>query len=270
MLLKFSYEMQDSFSQPVKDHHFSFMCIPRDTNRQRVLETAIEISPCTYRAEDKDFLGNRCVYGEAALPHTEFSVRISGVVETGLAPEEHTDTELNALFLLPTRVTEPRGALAEFISELVRTAPGSEYEKALHCLHSVYALLKYMPGTTNVYTTASEAFELGGGVCQDYAHIMLAALRSMGLPARYCVGMLVGEGASHAWVEVCCRGYWYGLDAVHDLLVDWRYIKLSHGRDYSDCIVNKGVFRGVCLESKQLLVSVSQTEENTESKQIQQ
>ena len=265
MLLHFSYEMQDGFSQNVRDHHFSLMCIPRDTNRQRVIETNVAISPCSYKAEDTDFFGNRIIYGEAIDPHDSFSVKISGTVETGLAPEEHRDTEQNVIFGLRTPLTAPGEKLRALYAELEKEAPAAVYDRAVYYMNAVGRLMEYVPGSTSVLTGAEGAAREGRGVCQDYAHILISLLRMAGIPARYCVGMMTGEGASHAWAEAFCRGYWYGFDPVNGLLVDSSYIKLSHGRDYTDCIVNKGVFRGSCIENKTVSVSVAQIDNNGET-----
>jgi transglutaminase-like putative cysteine protease len=99
------------------------------------------------------------------------------------------------------------------------------------------------------------ALKLKRGVCQDYAHLMIAVCRSVGLPSRYVsgyhfVGDLQGsnanfEQASHAWVETHIPGTgWLGFDPTNNVEVNWRYIKLGHGRDYKDIVPVKGVYRG--------------------------
>lgn len=128
----------------------------------------------------------------------------------------------------------------------------------LSYIHMIQGRMSYQPGITNVHTNAEEAFVLGQGVCQDYAHIYLSLLRLDGIAARYVVGMMMGEGASHAWVEVNCKGYWYGFDPTNDLLVNEGYIKISHGRDYADCIVNRGIFRGKAQQEQKIAVSVKE------------
>src|SRR6202034_936161 len=99
-------------------------------------------------------------------------------------------------------------------------------------------------------TTASEALAGGRGVCQDYAHVMLAICRAAGVPARYVSGHLIGEGGSHAWVEVLQKdpmgsgGIAVGFDPTHDRRVDGRYLTVAVGRDYSDVAPTSGTFRG--------------------------
>ena len=111
-------------------------------------------------------------------------------------------------------------------------------------MHRLHRDIAYEQGVTTVATTAEEAMRLRKGVCQDYAHILLSLCRMEKIPCRYVVGMMLGEGLSHAWVEVCDAGTWVALDPTNDLIVDDGYIKISCGRDYKDCMLNQGVFTG--------------------------
>ena len=116
----------------------------------------------------------------------------------------------------------------------------------------------YTPGVTDTRTTAGEAFALGCGVCQDYAHILTALCRTAGIAARYAAGMMTGEGASHAWTEVWDGQFWHGLDPTHNCLVDERYIKLSHGRDFMDAAVDRGCFLGTASQQQTILIKVEE------------
>jgi transglutaminase-like putative cysteine protease len=87
---------------------------------------------------------------------------------------------------------------------------------------------------------------------------MIALLRMSGIPARYVVGMMMGEGFSHAWVEALIDGEWIGFDPTNDKNVDDTYIKISNGRDYQDCIVNRGVFYGCVTQNQNIKVIVSE------------
>ena len=116
----------------------------------------------------------------------------------------------------------------------------------------------YQPGSTDVFTTAAKAFELGQGVCQDYAHITLALLREAGIPARYVCGLLSGEGATHAWVEWFDSGVWLALDPTHDRAVEYGCIKIAHGRDSADCPVNRGIFTGRVQQRNSVSIKVEE------------
>ena len=112
---------------------------------------------------------------------------------------------------------------------------------------------RYLPGSTSVHTTAEEAARTMQGVCQDEAHMMLALLRLRGIPCRYVMGYMLGEGLTHGWVEVAQDGQWIGLDPTNHRRVNDEYIRIGVGRDANDCPVNRGVFRA----------SVQQTSESS-------
>ena len=121
--------------------------------------------------------------------------------------------------------------------------------------------MTYTPGATEVETTAAEALALGRGVCQDYAHIMLALCRLAGLPARYVSGHLLGEGGTHAWVEVLLpaagrprHAAAFAFDPTHDRRAGLSYVTVAVGADYGDVAPTSGTFearrRGGALVSR--------------------
>ena len=138
-------------------------------------------------------------------------------------------------------------------------------DRAVCAMHELYTRFQYIPGVTDIGTTAEQALELGKGVCQDYAHIMIAVMRQMGIPARYVNGLMIGEGATHAWVEIYTDGGWYGLDPTNNLHIDDYYIKLAHGRDYADCVVDKGIFLGNASQEQKIYVNVEEISDGRDS-----
>lgn len=157
---------------------------------------------------------------------------------------------------MQTPLTSPGDAINAYHRSLALC--GGDYDKALHIMHSLHAALRYHPGATPVHESAEAAFAQGRGVCQDYAHIMLSLLRMEGIKARYVTGMTIGEGASHAWVEALCCGYWYGFDPTNNLLVDDRYLRAACGRDSADCAVIRGTFYGSARQTQREQVSVQE------------
>ncbi|MCD7954522.1 MAG: transglutaminase family protein [Lachnospiraceae bacterium] len=143
-------------------------------------------------------------------------------------------------------------------NEDTRTNMTPTLELAVTMMHTLYENFSYVKGVTNVHTTAEEAMALGKGVCQDYAHILLSLCRIHRIPCRYVVGMLIGEGLSHAWVEVCDGSRWYAIDPTNNLIVDDQHIKISSGRDYHDCIVSQGVFVGRTKQTQTVAVRVKE------------
>jgi transglutaminase-like putative cysteine protease len=119
----------------------------------------------------------------------------------------------------------------------------------------VFENLKYTPGATDVTTSVAEVLSHKEGVCQDFAHLMIAICRMAGIPARYVSGYietdpapegaLVGATASHAWVEVLApNGYWVGFDPTNNILEGERHVQIGVGRDYLDVPPMKGTYKG--------------------------
>lgn len=222
------------------------MFLPQDTERQRITDLNISVGQGVRFSITDDVFHNKKLYGKIQEPHNNFEVSVSGCAETGLDIfEEFTDSAFStALFRTQTRLTEPGENIRKYHNELSLDKLKSPYDKTLRIMRSVNDVFKYHSGITGIHETAENAFSLGKGVCQDYAHIMLSLLRMEHIPSRYVVGMMLGEGVSHAWVEALCRGFWYGFDATNNKLVNDEYIKVSCGRDSSDCSVIKGSFYG--------------------------
>lgn len=125
----------------------------------------------------------------------------------------------------------------------------------------------YDPQATDVHTTVEETLQLKRGVCQDFAHLMIAMCRAKGIPARYVsgyhfIGDLQGghadyEQASHAWVEAYIPNKgWVGYDPTNNGMVNWRYVKIGHGRDYRDIVPVKGVYTGLAAQTLMVEVDV--------------
>ena len=151
------------------------------------------------------------------------------------------------------------------LRELSATAEGqgTETERAVEVMRTMRSLLVYEPGATDVMTRADAALELGRGVCQDFAHVMLAACRRAGIPSRYVSGYLYdplgqGEVASHAWVDVLDaeRG-WVSLDPTHDREQTEAYVRVAVGRDYADVPPTRGVFKGTAEETLDVAVRIA-------------
>lgn len=260
MILEFTYNMKQTYSMPVVNHHYALKCMPSDTQRQRIMNAKLEILPLCAGNYKSDVFGNKIIYGCLKEPHTYFNVCLSGVAETGFAVNEHMD-DGRGFFADIFKTHSPFTALGEELKRLYENHAGyarrlDRYSAALYFMRVVYHTMSYVPGATTVATTAEQALRKRRGVCQDYAHILISLCRMAGIPARYVVGMMIGEGASHAWVEVCCNGYWYGIDPTNNLLIDESYIKLSHGRDYGDTIVLKGIFHNITTQNQEISVSV--------------
>ncbi len=258
--LEFQYELTAEYSDPVWDHSFSFLFLPTDTSQQKITELEAVIPDCPNCCSSIDSFGNHRLYGRIEQPHTGFQIRISGTAQTGLNVfEEYTADPFDALPLkAQTALTIPGDRIERLHAELGLNQFAGTYEKVLRIMQGLHDSFDYLPGSTTVHEPAEAALRLGHGVCQDYAHIMLSLLRMEGIPARYVTGMMLGEGASHAWVEALCRGYWYGFDPTNSRLVDDSYIRVSCGRDSGDCSIIRGTFRGLANQTQTETVIVRQ------------
>lgn len=223
------------------------MFIPSDTERQQISELKIEISDSPPYSITSDHFHNHKFYGHIEAAHQTFEIKVSGRARTGLDIfEEYTEDPFHySLFKAQTPLTVPGKTLTAYHAALGLGEIDGTYEKVLHVMHRLHEDFAYIPGLTEVHESAENAFVLGKGVCQDYAHIMIALLRAEQIPARYVVGMMQGEGYSHAWVEALCNGYWYGFDPTNEKLVNDEYIRVSCGRDSNDCSIIRGYFYGL-------------------------
>ncbi len=132
------------------------------------------------------------------------------------------------------------------------------------CAEYIYGNFRYVKGITNVQTTVDEILQHKSGVCQDFAHVMLQILRTLGIPGRYVSGYICpnkngmrGEGATHAWVEAWIPAYgWAGIDPTNNVWVTNRHVKLAVGRHFKDCSPVKGTFKGPAKQRLSVYVSV--------------
>ncbi|MBI1181628.1 MAG: transglutaminase family protein [Alphaproteobacteria bacterium] len=203
--------------------------------------------------------------------HDSLRLTVHGAVTTHdtsgiLAADDHPQA---SLFLLqPTALTKPDKALAKFVDSVGRPDP----EAPIPYLHDLMGALRervdYVPGETDVHTTAAEAFEAGAGVCQDHAHLFACCARLAGLPTRYVSGYLCTpagdreEDASHAWAETLVPDLgWVGFDPANGICPDDRYIRIAFGRDYRDAAPVRGIRSGGGEEALAVRVSVKPAEQ---------
>lgn len=255
--LRFSYAMELSFSQPVAKHHFTLKCFPPSNERQQVAELHFRLIPNAAVAQGQDGFGNATRYGCIAQPHELFQAEIWGRALTGLSSQEAAGEPTQAgRFCYPTPLTCPGAAILAFYNSL--TLSGNNLSRALACMDALYGKFRYLPGATGVHTTAEQAFAQGQGVCQDYAHILLALCRLAKIPCRYIAGLLPGEGESHAWVDIYQAGAWVALDPTHNRRAADGYLQFSAGRDSADCSISRGIFIGQASQSQTVRASAEE------------
>lgn len=273
------YRTLISYEELAVDSHNEVRARPAETDYQKVVDYSLQISPPSSTRCFVDGWGTRVDSFGIRLPHIAMEVIAEATVETFRPPELTTLVSLDALrdldfidahyeFLDPTPATEASPAMRELANEVL--------SRSTHVLGLVTNLqtavvdrVAYRTGATSVSTTAAEAFDLGAGVCQDHAHIMVSLARVLGLPARYVSGYFFttadDHGAdteddlvtvqTHAWAEVAIPGQrWLAMDPTNGLVPDLRHVKIGHGPDYSSVMPFRGTFIGP--ESSEVTASV--------------
>jgi transglutaminase-like putative cysteine protease len=244
---------------PIHDLHQRLMIVPPERHGgQRLVTHKLEVAmPGQLPGQGPTPEESRDEFGNLALtltvPEVERAIDFVAwiVVERDAVGDPALvtpETYANPAFREPSALTRPDDALRAAATELNSGDPTPD-ALAARINAWVHAQLTYEHGITGVRTAAAEALALRRGVCQDYAHIMLAICRLCGLPARYVSGHLLGEGGSHAWVEVLAPspgndGYVaLPFDPTHGNRPGLNYITVAVGRDYGDVAPTSGTFR---------------------------
>lgn len=250
-MLSFDYTMELDFEGgAASEHAFTLRCLPQETTAQHIRDLDVRIQPDTPLSYATDSFGNRYCFGLIHERHSLFEVRVCGMAQHLKGCFETAAKSEQMLYLQFTRRTMPGPALQKMYSELEVAGPDRNLtslglrQRTLQIRDLVYNFMTYVPGSTSAATSAEEAAEKGKGVCQDYTHIALALCRMSGIPCRYTAGLLLGEGLSHAWVEVCDEGRWVSMDPTNPNVSGDDKLIFSHGRDAGDCQINRGIYLG--------------------------
>ena len=239
---RFDYELSLAFSGQASRHTFLLRFLPQSGAAQQVWGFDAQCSPDVHLASSRDAFGNGVLLGHIEGAHDALSffahgeALLRGVPETEGCP---------AYYALPTPLTQADDVLRAMGEGL----QGDAAEAALRLSERIREHVVYRQGVTDERTTALQALALGAGVCQDMAHLLLAALRARGMAARYVAGLIPGEGETHAWVEVHDGRRFVGVDPTHIKLTDDSYLRVCAGRDSRDCAINRGVFAGGVSQS---------------------
>lgn len=256
--LSFEHLTVFTYGSPVRSSFNELRMTPRTNARQTTLAAHVTTSPPTSQYRYRDYWGTQVLAFDVPDLHDALEIRAEAVVDTAgfSRPTTSTWQDLEAAagamweFLSATPFTAPDGQLGEAAESLRSPDPVETAESVCAWVHSA---LEYRPGVTGVHTSASEALEAGQGVCQDFAHVAVALLRRLGMPARYVSGYLhpvpepevgdIVDGQSHAWIEVW-TGAWWELDPTNLVAVGPRHVAVGRGRDYGDVSPVKGIYAG--------------------------
>jgi transglutaminase-like putative cysteine protease len=256
-------------------YHCAFLH-PRDGGRQKVRDFAMAIDPQpSHRASAPDSFGNLRTEFALYVPHEVLTVHTESRVWLEPRPAPPNDAASTAWDTVAAGLCYVLGGSFQPAGEFVFASPyvpldrslrdyaatdfraGRPYlQAAIALMERVHADFAYEPGVTDIGTPLDEVFRQRRGVCQDFAHLMLGMLRSLGLPARYVSGYLLtqplpgkarltGADASHAWVSIWCPALgWVDLDPTNAVLPDASHVTVAVGRDYGDVVPLRGVIRG--------------------------
>jgi transglutaminase-like putative cysteine protease len=263
------------YEQAVSISHHVLHLTPRDCERQKVLTSDIDVDPePAVRSDDVDYFGNRVTYLTLQEQHEALAIEARSRVEV-IPPPEHVPGRTmpwEQVFPHLERAATPEAlAVLQYAFDSAYTRAGADVfayahesfaagrpvlEAALDLTGRIARDFRYVSGATSVSTPVDAVFRSRQGVCQDFAHLELACLRALALPARYVSGYLltrpppgqpkrIGADASHAWLSLWCPGTgWADIDPTNDTVVRDEHVTLAWGRDYGDISPINGVIFG--------------------------
>lgn len=252
----------------------SLRLTPASFAGHRVLDWQVSVEPAGTMTSTQDGFGNAIQLATVTVPHDEIVISATGTIDVedrnGVV-QGLPDGIPSRIFLRRTTLTEPDAAILDLADDTRSLDPVPR----LHALMgSIRDRVGYEVGMTGARTTAAEALAAGVGVCQDHAHIFIAASRASGIPARYVTGYLVLDesqpaDAHHAWAEAWIEGLgWVGFDVANRICPTDRYVRLATALDAHYAAPVRGSRRGDAAES--LDVSVNVRQETAQQTQTQQ
>lgn len=275
MHLKISHTTEYRYDEPVPYALQRLRLTPTSQPGQTVLNWRTLVEGAVVEVAYDDHFGNRTHLVSIDADRASFRIEACGELETedkaGVLGPQQSCVPL-WLYLRET----PLSKAGKRIRELARSVEGETELDRMHALMAtIHEAVEYKAGETHTRTTAEEALERGKGVCQDHAHILIAAARTLGLPARYVSGYLLVEGypeqtASHAWADVHIAGLgWVGFDPANKICPDDRYVRLASGLCYHDAAPVSGLVHGVASETLNVAVTVEQQQQAQSQSQSQ-
>ncbi|HUX44372.1 MAG TPA: transglutaminase family protein [Terracidiphilus sp.] len=273
------------YSQPISESIMETRVHPRSDASQHCLTFSLSVSPRCRVFTYRDHLGNNVQHFNIPGDHTQLVIVAESVVEQQAMPDVPSFLSPDAWkalddlvdsgdyweMLLPSRFALPTPALLELAGKLGVVRRDDPLMLVVELNQRLFEYFEYVPKHTRVDSPIDEAILSGKGVCQDFAHTMIALLRHVGIPARYVSGYLFRSledqdrstpDATHAWVDVLLPYLgWVGFDPTNNLITHHRHIRTAIGRDYADVPPTHGVFRGATESELYVAVQVESSEE---------
>lgn len=274
-VFKIQHVTKYSYNRPVKESVNQVRIYPIASDMQEILKHEVNITTDPELFFFIDYWGNRCADFSLLQSHKELTIDSRMIVRTmgqEFIPavdsnwaELKENVEENFYLLELTRPDEIKVNTA--LQEIIDSFQHKEktiMQTVEACSGYIFKEFKYIKGITNIETTVDEILEHRSGVCQDFAHVLLQILRTMGIPSRYVSGYICpnkngmrGEGATHAWIEAWIPKLgWTGIDPTNNVWATTHHVKLAAGRNFNDCTPVKGTFKGIAKQTLSVYVSV--------------
>ena len=274
------------YSRPVWQSVMEVRMHPRSEHLQRCFTFQLSVSPRARIFTCGDHLGNQIHHFDIPAPHRHLTIVADALVEVdppiALPPslgmeawrelDEMIEREDYWDMLRPSHFARPSTELKELADELGAAERNGRdpLEILLMLNNGIYDSFQYVKQSTSVDSPIEDALHRRQGVCQDFAHIVIALARNLHIPCRYVSGYLYhdmshsdrsGEGATHAWLEALLPGLgWVGFDPTNNLIAGERHIRTAVGRDYADVPPTLGVMKGSADSELQVRVRVTPSE----------
>lgn len=273
------------YSVPISESTMEVRMQPRTEGLQRCLEFALYTEPRSRVMSYRDYLSNMVHHFDVPGRHVQLTITAEALIEVADAPQVPASQDVQAWeqldtlcasheyldFLLPSHFARPSKLLRDLARELGVHKRGNDPVSTLRTINTaIYNTFDYVPHSTRVDSPIDDALRVRRGVCQDFAHIMIALVRELGMPCRYVSGYLFHrredhdrseEDATHAWVEALLPNVgWVGFDPTNNLIAGERHIRTAIGRDYADVPPTRGVFKGTAESQLDVGVRVEPTQ----------
>ncbi|HZR41316.1 MAG TPA: transglutaminase family protein [Ktedonobacteraceae bacterium] len=273
------------YSAPITESVMEVHIQPRSDGFQHCLDFRLSTSPRSQIMSYRDNLGNRVHHFDIPNRHTHLTITAEALVEVAALPDlpqslsPNAWDKLDALtahdeywdMLNPSHYVRSSDLLYDLIHELDVRRHDDPLTVLRELNTAIYETFDYVKQNTRVDSPIDDALRIRKGVCQDFAHIMIALARELGIPCRYVSGYLYhqsdkkdrsAEGATHAWVEALLPELgWVGFDPTNNTFAGERHIRIAIGRDYADVPPTHGIFRGTAESELAVTVKVTPTEE---------
>lgn len=264
------------YNWPIKESINEVRLFPHNFSNQEVIDYQLLITHDPEVEYYQDYYGNRVANFNNLESHEEMviesrmmvrvnhSLKIPEIDNTTVKDIGKEKSENITLLRLSYPEVIQKQQEIEAILAAIDVANKPIIEIAQLCNQYIFDNFTYTKGITNIETTIDEILEIKKGVCQDFAHVLLQLVRTVGIPARYVSGYICpyesglrGEGATHAWVEIYTPTQgWLGLDPTNNIWTMDNHVKLAVGRNFYDCTPIKGTFKGLARQTLSVCVSI--------------